>query len=150
MGVLVETDINLLVSDHTGSNLLQNGKFKQDEIKLYNIVNGEKQVIYSPSQDSPRNFFIYNFESPGTYNGQNLIRIFPNLVDQSTITTTLIEWNETDIDTIKTEIDRKNRSATFVTSIWINNQLKWNLQIGKQQYESGEMTMVSRFIKLIK
>lgn len=149
-GIIIETDLNLLVTDRTGANLLQNGKFKQEEIILSNIVNGEKQVVFSPNLDYPRNFFIYDFENPGTYKGQKLIRIFPNLVDKGPVTTTLIQWNETDIDTIKTEIDRVNSSSTFVASVWINDELKWNYQIGKEQYGSGEMTTLSRFIKLVK
>lgn len=129
-GIVFETGIELSVINTEGQDLLNPGfsdSYKEGQIKLFYKIDGELQEVYDSSLDHPRNFFIY--KRPTEYR----IRIFPNTDKSKEISITLIQWSETDADTIRSKIERRG-SITQVTKVWFNNELKWQISSEEESY----------------
>ncbi|WP_321299679.1 hypothetical protein [Marinifilum fragile] len=117
-------DFSVLDSD--GNDLLNpnnENSFKESDIKLYYLINGEKKEVYNPNMDSPRNFFIYQ-EGSDAYR----IRIFLNDTESEEKTITYILWNNIDSDTISAEVYRNSKyNLTRMEKVWFNGQLIYEL-----------------------
>lgn len=95
----VDTRIDIQVIDSLGNNLLNpsvSNSYKEEEIRIYFIINGEKTNIWEPLMQFPNRFYIYDDFNTGDHR----IRIFPNDSKNEDLPVTLIQWDINDTDTI--------------------------------------------------
>ncbi len=119
---IFDLDINISVKDSAGNDLLDPsfpGSFKKDSINIIYLVNGKRANL-----DYLWKFNIYQ-DSSGY-----VLRIFPYDIN-SEYSVSYIDWNQSDEDTIKCEIERTS-NITSVTKVWFDGQLKW--QAGTERY----------------
>lgn len=88
------------------------------KIKLFNVINGEKQEVYNPNMDYPRNFNIFKHEN------EYRIAVFLNSTETSEKPITYVQWNDSDIDTIEVTIKR-TQSSMLQNEIWLNGIHVW-------------------------
>lgn len=132
--MIVDTSINLSIRDSEGNDLLDpqtDNSYKESEIKLFYLKNGEEMEIFNSNLDYPKGFFIYKQEN------EFRMRIFPHTEMGEKFPTTYIKWNNSDIDTVKCNIE-KTTSSEICTKVWFNNNIVW------EAYET------ERFFKIIK
>jgi len=131
---IVDTHIDVLIKDSNGNNLLDPenvNSYKEEQIKIFYLVNGQQSEVNNSNLDYPKGFFIYEHEN------EFRIRIFPNSDKNEETPVTYIMWNNTDIDTIKCSIERKSNSE-ICKKVWLNDNLVW------EAYET------ERFFEIIK
>ncbi|HEX9650416.1 MAG TPA: hypothetical protein VGA21_07640 [Cyclobacteriaceae bacterium] len=131
---IVDVGIGISVKGSIGEDLLDPenpSSYKESDIKLHYLKNGQKQEVFFPNLDNPKGFGI-------TQNQEGYrIGILPNIDKTEEFPLTLIEWNSTDTDTIKCSIERKSNSE-ICTKVWLNENLVW------EGYET------ERFFEIIK
>lgn len=88
------------------------------EIKLFYLIDGVKKEIHNGLLVNPKNFVIHKNENETEYH----IVIFLNELDKSDKTTTYIQWNEKDTDTINATFF-KNKDLIFTKDVWFNGKL---------------------------
>lgn len=88
------------------------------KIKLFYLINGEKQEVYNPNMDSPRNFRIFKHEN------EYRIGVTLNHSGMSSKTITYLQWDNSDIDTIEATIKRTQNSL-LQDEIWLNGIHIW-------------------------
>ena len=91
-----------------------------DKIKLFYEINGEKQEVYNPNYDNPRNFTIFKHAN------EYRIGITLNHTETSDKPITYVQWNESDTDTIEAIYVRTPR-ATIQEKLWLNGDFIWEL-----------------------
>jgi len=133
-GVVFDLTNDIRVVNKDGQNLLDpstQNSFKKDDIKIYYLINGLKTEMFNKNLDAPRQFMIFQVGADvKNYANEHLVRIFSNnkgVVDKNgnEITTTYIEWNSTDTDTLVTQIQRSGASI-FNYKVWYNGIIKWD------------------------
>lgn len=133
-GIVLDESSDIRLLNPEGQNLLQPttpNYLKKENIKLYYLVNGQKKEVLNPDLDSPRNFFIFQVGPESKhYSNEYLIRVFANAdgeLDETgkEKTTTYIEWNPTDIDTLVCLL-RKPGKSVFCEKVWYNGVVKWD------------------------
>lgn len=87
-------------------------------IKLFYVIDGEKQEVYNPNYDNPRNFRIYKHEN------EYRIGISLNHSETSNKPITYIQWNNKDTDTLEAVYDRPP-NAIIKNKIWLNGEPIW-------------------------
>lgn len=119
--VRIGVEFNLL--DNQGKDLLnpeaESNYNNAENIKIYHIINGEPILFNKPNLDLPNGFLIYNREDEDIYR----LGVSSN-IDGNT-STTLIEWNNIDTDTIRCDLN-KYGSNVVITKVWYNNVLKYD------------------------
>jgi hypothetical protein len=118
----LDAGIEITVFDNNGNDLLNpsnQNSFKEQNIKIYYLINGIVEEVYYPNYDNPRNFSIY--ERDGIYR----MGLSPNANEKDEFPVTYIKWNETDTDTIKCSISR-TESSVICTKVWYNETLMWD------------------------
>ncbi|MBB6680266.1 hypothetical protein H4O20_02300 [Aequorivita sp. 609] len=131
VAVFFDTAVEISLKDHSGIDMLNpnnQNAYRADEIKIYYLVNGEKQEIFDPNMDYPRNFLIYQNEN------EYRIRIFQNSVETEELPITYVEWNENETDTLQAEYDRTYNNQPRVQKVWFNGELKWDGQNGEKGF----------------
>jgi hypothetical protein len=111
-------DANISLKNSSGEDLLNPNNpnsYKESKIKTYYLVNGEEKIAHTEE-------FIYE-DGEGLYR----LRIFLNDEGNDEFPITYIDWNETDRDTIKSEI-YKTDNQTRVIKIWYNKVLMWDAE----------------------
>lgn len=119
---MLDADIELVVKDAEGNDLLDPetlNAFNESDIKLFYLINGNLEEVYNENMDYPRNFLI--FKQGGNYR----IRIFLNDSENEYYPETHIQWNETEIDIIKSQFIRTTNSVRK-QKIWLNQELIWS------------------------
>lgn len=94
---------------------------------MYYLVNGEKQEVFDPNMDNPRNFLIYNHDS------EYRIGISLNDTDSETLPITYVEWNEIETDTLQAAFF-KTENTIQVIKTWFNGELKWDGSNGQDNF----------------
>ncbi len=89
-----------------------------EDIKLYYVEGGKPQEVFDETSDLPRNFLV--FQTGGEFR----MRILQNHVDGEVNPITLVQWNKSDIDTIKSEFLRGDRYL-IQDKIYFNDKLSW-------------------------
>ena len=89
----------------------------------------------------PRNFFVKQNNSKST------IVVFTNHDLNQQYPVTYLQWNETDIDTIKSEFVHFENGSIFLNRLWYNGELKWKFQDGDENYEKYG---VSNYLEIVK
>jgi len=92
--------------------------FKESEIDIYTIIDGEKTQVYEANLDHPEHFFVYYHDDIGKY----FLRIFSvgDIIDE--ISTTYINFGDGTEDRIDFEI-----SGPHVIKVWYNEVLMWDV-----------------------
>lgn len=87
-------------------------------IKLFNVINEEKQEVYNPNSDSPKGFRIFKHEN------EYRIGITLNHSETSSKTITYLQWNNSDVDTIEATF-KTTQSSLYKNEIWLNGLHVW-------------------------
>ncbi|WBL25070.1 hypothetical protein [Zunongwangia sp. HGR-M22] len=117
----LDVAVEITVENQRGENLLDPShpnSINSDEIKLYYVENGKAQEVYDETSDLPRSFVV--FKSGDEYR----MRIVQNYSDEEE-PLTLVQWNERDIDTIKSEYLKGDRYI-IQDKIYYNGKLSWS------------------------
>ncbi|GGG95336.1 hypothetical protein GCM10011416_11070 [Polaribacter pacificus] len=119
------------VKDSQGNNLVDPNTpnaYKENEIKIYHIINGVEKLMYDSNLDNPKFFTIT--QEDGLYK----FGLGMSLDSSVDYPISYIQWNDTDRDTIKTEYLREQGSV-IKQKIWFNDQLVWEHEFGKDDYD---------------
>lgn len=131
IAVYLDTSIEISLKDVNGIDLLNPNNpdsYKAGNIKIFYLIDGEKQEVYDGNMAYPRNFLIY--ENANEYR----IRIFQNSVISEELPITYVEWNENEIDTLQAEYYRPKPNEPRVQKVWFNGELKWDGQNGEEGF----------------
>jgi hypothetical protein len=154
-GVIIDLSNDIHVLSKDGQNLLDPvapNSFKKEDIKIYYLINGQKTEIFNNQLDAPRQFMIFKVGADAkNYANEPLMRVFSNdngVVNQdgNEITTTYIEWNSMDTDTLATQI-RHAGASVFTEKVWYNGVVKWDL---KSTPKVEDNSFPGRFFQIIK
>ena len=118
----LDVAVEITVQNEKGQNLLDpktEGAINPEDIKLYYVEDGKAQEVYDETSDLPKSFMI--FQTGGTYR----MRILQNHLDSDDRPLTLIQWNETDVDTIQSEYLKGDRYI-IQDKIYYNGKLSWS------------------------
>ena len=118
--VIVDIGIQIKYLNTEGQNLFEidNG-YNTSDINVYHKIDGEWIEYYKSNLDAPKGISVIDGE-----NGK-ILSISPSTtLDENNYSETKIQFSESDVDIIKTEIDQSN-SNTMVTRVWYNTVLKW-------------------------
>ncbi|WP_031425994.1 hypothetical protein [Flavimarina sp. Hel_I_48] len=125
-----DVGLRFTVVNDDGENLLDPDNpehFSKDTIKLFYLINGEKQEVYDGNLDSPRNYKIFEVEN------EYVIGITPNYSETEETPITYIQWDENDTDTLEVSYERK-RNAVIQTKIWLNGEQIWERYTNEDPY----------------
>ena len=119
IGYIYDVGLGIFLEDSNGNNLIDTEGYDSSKYRIYSKKNGELEMFYNYFSDSPFGYSV------GTINGR--VQCGINLINDSTveISETYIKWNETDMDTISTFIERTQYS-TKAKKIWYNSDLVWD------------------------
>ncbi|MFC7524794.1 hypothetical protein ACFQRK_12590 [Parapedobacter sp. GCM10030251] len=115
--IVVDATVDILVLDPRANNILEMDNFKEENIKIYYLVNGKKELFNRPNLDYPKGYAILKNQKE-----QLILRVFLNSDLEAPFT--FIDYGDSDIDTIKSEFHRNGQSVISI-KIWYNDQLKW-------------------------
>lgn len=87
-----------------------------NKLRVFDLVDGEEVERYNPNLDIPRGFKTYPPEGPYT---KYRMHLFVNEREKSNRTTTILKWNESDIDIFEAELDRGD-NHTYYIKLWVN------------------------------
>jgi hypothetical protein len=117
-----DVGLSFKVTSVDGTDLLNPANpnsFLKENIKIYYIRNNVKVEVYNPNLDNPRNFSIV----PPSQSGLNYY-YFDMALNNQTLQNaiTIIEWNNTDSDTIRANFDAGN-NYMLLSKAWYNEVL---------------------------
>lgn len=116
----IDCGVEITVKNKDGKDLLNPltpGALLSQNIKIYYLINGVKKEVNYGNYVNPQNFNI--LELDGIYR----MRLILNQADP--ISTTYIQWNASDTDTLKSQIYRPEGLITC-KGIWFNDSLVWS------------------------
>ena len=121
----LDTNIIFTIKDSNGNDLLNPNNpnaYLSETVKIFYLKeNGDVDEIYNSNYGSPRNFSIITPENSGSdvyaFSLQPNTHIMENAI-------TYIEWNDTEIDTIKTNY-RYGDNHTVCNKVWYNDTNVW-------------------------
>ena len=127
---VLDTGFCMIVLDENNNDLLNpnnNNSFKEENIKIIYLIDGNEIEVNKPMLDYPKGFRI--FEHKNEYR----LVIFPNNDIDTEFPITYIIWNGTDRDTVKCEIRRTDNSE-ICRRIWYNGELTWDSSENKERF----------------
>lgn len=139
--VSIDAYVDLTIKNNAGQDLLDPNTpntLNTNNIKLYNVVNGQAIEVYHGNYTYPKNYLIYN------YKDVKAIRVFVNHTDAEELPTTYIKWNDNNTDTIKCHFSRgSGNDGSFILcdKVWYNSNIV---------FPKPENKDIGRFISLIK
>jgi hypothetical protein len=154
-GIVIDLSSDIRVVNKQGQNLLdpatQNSLHKEN-IKTYYLIDGIKTEMYDGRLDYPRQFKIVNVGPQSMkYPNESIFEIFANpkgVPDKNgdEITTTYIEWNNADTDTLVTQI-RHAGASIFIKKVWYNGAVTWDIT---STPTVEDKTFPGRFFQIVK
>jgi|SRR5699024_7189410 len=120
LGVVMARGIKISVLNQEGKDLLNptdSTGFKESEIKIFYVKDGELVEFFRGNYDWPKGYFIYKGKS------NYVIRILLDANPAINPTTTYIQWSPTDMDTITAKYRFRGQSV-LADEIWVNSQPK--------------------------
>jgi hypothetical protein len=111
------------VVDRQGNNLLNpsiEGSYNSKDIKIFYEINGEMTEFFEANLDMPRNFRI----DPPEFERDYIMALVVGAEK------TVIQWNETEADTLQAEIFDDGRSL-IVLKVYHQGELKWDCATSK-------------------
>jgi len=124
----IDIGIEFFVFSEEGIDLLNPespNAFRENEIRIFNLIDGIVTEVYNPRMDLPRGFALSEPE-PLVSREYYSLGLGANTYSTDEYPITYIQWNENDTDTLKVELD-KGDNYEMVTKVWFNDQLVWNL-----------------------
>lgn len=118
---IISLDANISLKNSEGEDLLNPNKsnaYNERNFKTYHLINGEEKISHTEELLYQDNDSIYR------------LRVFVNHEGNDEFPITYIDWNETDRDTIKSEIYRTS-NQTRAIKFWYNGELVWDANTGK-------------------
>jgi hypothetical protein len=114
-------DVGLVIvlKDSIGNNLIDSEDYDSSNFRVYWKKNSGLELYYNYFNDNPYGYDV------GTSNGMIGCGIAINDDPTVLISETYIKWNETDMDTISTFIERTQYS-TIAKKFWYNSDLVWD------------------------
>ena len=119
MGYYYDVGLGIFLEDSNGTNLIDTEGYDSSKFRIYWKKNGELEMFYNYFADSPYGYRV------GPISGRVQCGIHLNNDPTVEISETYIKWNETDMDTISTYIERTQYS-TIAKKIWYNGDLVWD------------------------
>ena len=107
----LDVAFEITLQNESGENLLDprtEGAINPEDVKLYYVEGGKAQEVYDETSDLPKSFMV--FQNPSKTEDRPL---------------TLIQWNETDVDTIQSEYLKGDRYI-IQDKIYYNGKLSWS------------------------
>lgn len=129
-GFVVDTGLDIAVRDSAGNDLLdpQNpSSFKEGEIRLFYLRDGKAVEFF----EGHRGYSIYEHEH------EFRLGVSLNSDKNEEFPVTILQWNTSDMDTLKCHIRRRSGSV-ICDKVWLNEDLVW------------EAYKTERFIEMIK
>lgn len=122
---IISLHANISLKNTDGEDLLNpenpNG-YKERDIKTYHLINGVQKRAGQYDQFYADNEGIFRYSVIVNYEGNDEYPI------------TYIDWNETDRDTIKSEIYQTSNQIRVI-KIWYNGVLMWDAEdLGPEQF----------------
>ncbi len=130
--IFVDAYIDFIIKDSEGNDLLNSNNpnaINIDNIKIIYEINGEQVVYYDEFMGAPKGFFLIE---EGEY---NRIRVFPNIDINSEFPVTYVQWSENDTDKLSYEIIRYDTGSTYISKVWLNDELIWTTSQGERLIE---------------
>ena len=135
--VVIDAIVNIQIVDGQNKNLIgEASSVYFNDLKIYYLIDENKELFYRGNFDYPRGYALLE-----DANGEKYLRLFLNT--QGELPVTLIQFNDTDIDTIECEFIRKNGNINCA-KIWYNDVLEWNIK-DKNSSENREITIIKAF-----
>ncbi|MEO8774409.1 MAG: hypothetical protein ABI371_08815 [Gelidibacter sp.] len=128
---IIDTAVDISIKDNGGNDLLSTDNsisLNQNEFKIFYEINGEKIEVNNGNLDHSKGFFVYQHEN------EYRVKIFPNSDIKASEPITYIKWNETDIDTLRCEIER-NENSEVCKKVWLNDKLVWQAYDTERYFE---------------
>lgn len=123
MNISMNADISL--ENAAGEDLLNPENFNsynEREIKTFYLIDGIERIAHTEE-------FLFK-DNDGLYR----LRVFLNDEGNDEYPITYIDWNQTDRDTLKSEIYRTNNQIRVI-KIWCNDVLMWDAEdLGPEQF----------------
>jgi hypothetical protein len=114
----MQTSIVLNLKNSAGETLFNTENYNPENFKIYYEINGQKLEFYMPNYDNPRGFSMGYDQDP------ILMGMVLNTINEQVLpSTTYIEWNENETDTI-TATFLKGDGYFIVNKVWVNGELK--------------------------
>lgn len=120
---VMSTRVTMSVKSHDGKDLLDPknpNAFHENDIRLFYLKKGKKT-----RSDDPYVLSVDFFDQRHEY----VVGIHPN----TKFPITLIQWAESDTDTIKCKIERSDCSE-ICTQVWFNGKEKWKITDGTPRF----------------
>lgn len=92
--------------------------FNQSEIRIYNSSGNNTSLVYNENSDAPYGYAIIE--------RQPVYRIRPFFDTKNLDVVGYIQWDETDLDTIKLDLVQQSSNVKRLTSIKFNGVEVWN------------------------
>jgi hypothetical protein len=92
--------------------------YNTNNIKLYNLIDGEEILINNPNSDSPNGYSIFEKD------GLNLFR--PFFKESNLEISGIIEWNPNKRDKISLEMVQQSENVKRLVKIKYNGEIVWN------------------------
>ncbi len=119
MAEAIDITVPIRVENALGQSLLDPetpGHFMLENIRKYDLVNGEPKLYYKSNLDFPYGYKISNSKE---YN-YSFITIVPNIESEESPTTTYIDWGNGDRDTIVCAMTKNDGAYQHTTDVWYN------------------------------
>ena len=114
--------IYLLSSE--GNNLLNTVNYDSNNIRIYYKKGNEFIEQNESNLDYPKNFFVNTETNPIS------MKLFLNHLPSESYPITVVKWNNSESDTLKTSIRRgieNNTDFEICEKIWLNDELIWDI-----------------------
>lgn len=136
-GFLFDGSVNIFLKNSQGENLINTATFNSNNYKIYYEINGQKTEVNNPLMDAPKGFYINQESNPISM--RLYLNVPPN--ENTTSTTTYIEWNNSDTDTLKTHFVKGDGYLVWA-KLWLNDEVVWE--------EGSSTSNLGREITIIK
>jgi len=118
----IDTGIGIKVLNSSGEDLLNTNTtnhFNGDNIRLFQLINGEITLIYNPNMDLP-----YGYSIETDTEGNNIVNagFLPDASHEHP--EYIVKWSDTEQDTLKCEVEQFSNVLRF-SKVWVNEELQW-------------------------
>lgn len=128
----LDNSVIIYLKSNEGNNLLNTTNYNSSNYKIYYKIANEFIEQNNSNLDYPKNFFINSETNPIS------MKLFLNHLSTESNPITVVKWNDTESDTIKTSYRRgieNNNDYEICEKLWLNNSLIWDInnnQNGRQ------------------
>ncbi|AIN75140.1 hypothetical protein O8E88_002344 [Flavobacterium psychrophilum] len=120
----LDNSVIIYLNSSEGNNLLNTINYNSNNYRIY-YKNGNEYIEQNNSNlDYPKNFFINSETNPIS------MKLFLNHLSTETNPITVVKWNDTESDTLKTFFRRgtdNNTDYEICEKIWLNDALIWDI-----------------------